>query len=249
MTDMLSNGHKTLKQMCSEYNISSLTAFDWRHKVLASLNCNQENFNGLIELRNSIFKLSWKGSRKSVNDFELSNVHIIVSADHNKNTALSMVRIGNLKTSDLEAHLNFNFGENPVVVGRYQISFHDFSKKRNLGATFFSKTNNPHELDDKMSEEIENDLRFLVQNKAHGVSTKYLNNYIQWLLFVKSKKSITMHGAHPAWFNFTGTEHSFKQFFNCFSDMPYFRTSFRIWKKSTETIASSSIKNRLTISS
>lgn len=240
MNDMLSNGHRPLKQMCQTYNISLITAFDWRHKILAALNCSPKQFKGLIELRNSTYRFSRKGARFSkstekVHERSTTTVQLLITADYNNNTGIDIARIGKLKNSDIEIHLAKRIDEDHVIVSPFSKGIHEFAKTKKLAITTFSKRNNPHELDDKKAKSLNEKLKQLIIDKTRGVSTKYLWHYARWLLISQADsnlKQISQEIAKntTAWSGYTGLEIKYQQFLSHFSSEPYLQTSSRKWK-------------------
>jgi hypothetical protein len=240
MQDMLTNGHKPLKQMCQTYNISLITAFDWRHKILAALNCSPKQFNGLIELRNSAYRFSRKGAKfsksaKNAPESTSTPVQLLITADYNNNTGIDIARIGNLKGSDIETHLAKRIDQDHVIVSPYSKGIHEFAKTKKLAITIFSERNNPHELNDKKSKDLNNKLKQLIVEKTRGVSTKYLWHYSNWLLISIEEPNLPQLNSEiakntAAWTGYTGLELKYQQFFTHFSVEPYVQTSNRKWK-------------------
>ncbi len=243
MQDMLTNGHKPLKQMCLKYKISVLTAFDWRHKILAALNCSPKQFKGLIELRNSAYRFSRKGARlskSSENAPERTStpVQLLITADYNNNAGINIARIGKLKVSDIEQHLAKRIDQDHVIVSPYSKGIHEFAKTKKLAITTFSERNNPHELDDKKAKELNEKLKLLIIQQTRGVSTKYLDHYSRWAVITYNllseqsvkqlKKEIENHNS--AWYSYVNIEAIYKQFAVKYSDEDFVQTSHRQWK-------------------
>jgi hypothetical protein len=240
MQDMLTNGHKPLKQMCKTYNISLITAFDWRHKILAALNCSPKQFKGLIELRNSAYRFSRKGAKlsKSAENAPESTstpVQLLITADYSNNMGIDIARIGKLKGSDIETHLIKRIDHDHVIVSPYSKGIQEFAKTKKLAITIFSERNNPHELDDKKTKTLNNKLKQLIVEKTRGVSTKYLWHYSNWLLISQTQPNLHQISREiakntSAWTGYTGLELKYQQFVSHFSTEPYLRTSNREWK-------------------
>ena len=58
----------TLEQTAAELNISISTAFRWRHRLLEGLGVNHQKvqLSGIVEIDETLFRVSEKGSRKSL---------------------------------------------------------------------------------------------------------------------------------------------------------------------------------------
>lgn len=248
---MMWNGHRPLKTMVAEFNISFVTAFDWRHKILASLNCTPKQFQGLVELRNSILPFSRKGigrskAAKSAPKNPNIPVQLIITADTEYNASIHVARIGKLKATDITARLKNRFSNGAAIVSRvfedetgkphYQsIAIKQFSKSNNLSIKQFSESDNPFDLDDKNSSRFDNDLKSLIFNKAHGVSSKYLQHYADWTTLMRMRKEIKviqseLYANHQGWAAYTAREAYFQQFMRDYSETEHIRTSNRVWK-------------------
>lgn len=243
MHSMLTHGHRTLKEMCAEFGISMLTAFDWRHKILASLNCSPKQFSGLIELRNSTMGFSRKGIKVSKNADKNPQstsvpVQLLILADYNNNAGVDIARIGQLKVSDVQARLAGRLDKNHVVITHYNPIIQQFGRVDNVAFSLFSKNQNPNKLDDREAFAIDKTLRQLVYEKARGVSTKYLHHYAWWILQTLCSKTLesqlaykTLSKANPlSWAEYTNMENRYQQFMQKHSDEPHLRTSHRHWK-------------------
>lgn len=242
--NMLGNGYKTLKEMSRLHGISVNTAFEWRHKVLASLNCTPEQFDGFIELRNSCIGFSRKGIKNSKNagrepEKPKALVQLLITADYYNNAGFDIARIGQLKVSDIEAKLLGRIAIKSVIIGPYNKSLQKFNHKRKLGMTLFDDKFNPHELDDKKAKALDFSLKLLANTKAHGVSTKYLHHYARWVVlttegvFEKDNKQIEndLHYNITAWPAYANLEKTYARFSNKFSDEAYVKTLHRVWKR------------------
>jgi hypothetical protein len=122
-----------------------------------------------------------------------------------------------------------------VIVSPYSKGIHEYAKTKKLAITTFSERNNPHELDDKKTKELNNNLKQLIVGKTRGVSSKYLWHYSNWLLISQTEPNLPQLNSEiakntAAWTGYTGLELKYQQFFAHFSAEPYLRTSNREWK-------------------
>ncbi len=250
MYDMMFNGHRPLKTMAAEFNISFVTAFDWRHKILASLNCTPKQFQGLVELRNSILPFSRKGigRSKAANTAPEKTslpVQIIITADTEYNASIHVARIGKLKATDIEVRLKNRFSRDAAIVSRVfedktgkphhqSMAIKQFSKSNHLSIQQFSNSDNPLDLDDKNSSRFDSDLKSLIFKKTRGVSSKYLQHYADWTTLMRMRKEIKVIQAElyhnqQGLAAYTAREAYFQQFMQEFAEIEHVRTSHWYW--------------------
>ncbi len=238
-------GHVSLKNIANQLHISTLTAFDWRHKILASLNNPNHQLSGLVELKQSAIPLSRKGigvSKAKGLDKDLPKppVRMIVAADYNEHNSLaySILRIGNWMVPDIIDYVKLHVHPDSVIISPASNSMVAVKQTGKFGLTVFSKKQNPHKLDVKKSGKYHSDFKKLIFAKARGVSSKYLHLYANWaaLLSVginkESIQNVLTHSLanHFAWTDFTNRENYYKQFLENRSETNHIKTCNRIWK-------------------
>lgn len=64
----------SLRSIAVKLNISHVTAFYWRHKILKHLEDNFKSFNGIIELSHNIIALNEKGIKNSAYNFKRNHL-------------------------------------------------------------------------------------------------------------------------------------------------------------------------------
>lgn len=237
--EMLSVGHIPLRKMAKNFQISLKTAFDWRHKILAALHVSNDAFIGLTELKTTNIPISFKGYKKTVNpDSKNHPVHIFIAACHQSHAKMTKTRIGKLQPNDIFPHFPPEIDQNCVITCRYNNVIHQFAKKYCSAIHFFSNDNNPHTLDDKLTQELAFNLKFLLSHKTHGVGTKYLNHYAS-LALIQSGKSFPSKNFQlkslvslnrKAWQGFTNADAIYSQFRQKFSDIDFSYGVNRTWK-------------------
>lgn len=235
---MLSHGHAPLRQMCELFGISLKTAFDWRHKVLASINVSAESFNGLTELRQTIMPLNLKGHRQAQMLKNNYPVQMMIAASYEQMAAVNITRIGNLKLADLSARLKYRFDRDCVLIGRYHQLLARFARSNRLFVSFFSNKHNPHQLSDALARSLENKMHSIAIARTRGVATKYLQHYVNWTL-ISAPDVVKVELDHlkvqartnrQAWQGFTQAEKHYAAFQKQHSDVSLPAASGRIWK-------------------
>jgi len=248
---MLKEGLQPLKQMSSRLGISHQTAFDWRHKILSSINRETENFNGITEIDDLWFLYSQKGrqglkysrkrggsKRKGDNDFQ---VKMLVTMDRKESTDLSVVRIGRLKSSDIKRKVGGKISKTATLVSDKHGSISAFAKQNNVKHINFKASE--HMADGEHHVQTVSNLASRIKGKLNhtlrGVSTKYLQNYSNWFKFYESNKNSAnmeleadkiLERNVDAWNTFTNNENFYKRFIKEYSKRTYRCPTKRTWK-------------------
>lgn len=198
---MIKEGLLPLKQMSSRLGISIQTSFDWRHKILSSINTGTQNFDGITEIDDLWFLYSQKGrkgleysrkrggsKRKGDNNFQ---VKMLVTMDRNQSADLSVVRIGRLKSSDIKRKVGGKISKTATLVSDKHGSISAFAKRNNIEHINFKASD--HIADNQHHVQTVNNLASRIKGKLNyalrGVSTKYLQNYSNWFQFNESSKN------------------------------------------------------------
>jgi hypothetical protein len=189
---MLEN-YLPLKQMASKIGISIQTAFDWRHKILSSVNNDRVRFDGITEIDDIWFLYSQKGrkglkysrkrggsKRAGDNDFQAK---LLVTSDRNSNTNLSLVRIGRLKKSDIERKISGKFADDATLVSDKHRSISSFAKAEGLNHVSFKSSEHTAggEYHVQGVNNLASKLKGTINHSLRGVSTKYLQSYANWV--------------------------------------------------------------------
>lgn len=181
-----------IKQIAKKVGISIQTAFDWRHKILSGMGKEDTAFEGITEIDDIWFLYSQKGRkglnysrkrggsrRKGDNDFQAK---LLITADRNKTTDMSLVRIGRLKKSDIERKVSGRFSEGASLVSDKHRSIAAFAKSENLKHVSFKAADHTAggEYHVQTINNMAASLKTVVNHTLKGVSTKYLQNYANW---------------------------------------------------------------------
>jgi len=188
-----------IKQIANKVGISIQTAFDWRHKILSGAVKDDKAFEGITEIDDVWFLYSQKGrkgldysrkrggsKRAGDNDFQTK---LLITADRNKTTDMSLVRIGRLKKSDIERKVSGRFSENCALVSDKHRSIASFAKSENLKHISFNASEHTAggEYHVQNINNMAAGLKAVINRTLKGVSTKYLQNYANWYQ-IKSKR-------------------------------------------------------------
>ena len=205
--DCMMNGF-TVRKSAAICGISKDTAFIWRHKILDALQnmASGVKLDGIVEADETFFAISFKGNHKKSSTFVmprephkrgkqthirgLSHEKVCVPCAVNRN-GLSIAKITNLGkvgTKDIHNAFDGRISVNSILCTDDTSAYNDLAKtnsleliklktgKSKLGIYHIQHINSYHSI-------LKNWIA-----RFHGVSTKYLNNYLIWHNFVNYAK-------------------------------------------------------------
>jgi len=243
--------YMTLSEISKRIGISYQTAFDWRHKILGTLEITTDEFNGITEIDDLWFLYSQKGRkglkysrirggshRQGDNNFQ---VKLLVTADREQNKDMSVLKIGRISKSDIQQEIGGKFNDSCILVSDKHRSISAFAKSEGVRhKSFLSKNHKAtKEYHVQNVNNIASRLKDVVNHKFRGVSTKYLQNYANWFgqmeeikkqaNGIKKIKSTLMKNK-GAWDKFTQTEKHYKDFIKKHSERTYRCPTKRSWE-------------------
>lgn len=200
---------KSLDKIVAKLKINKKTAFDWRHKILASLKDQEDDdddFTGVTESDETFFLRSNKGmevtdreSRKrggksTKRGVSNDQVAVVVTQDRTSSIAVSVATLGRLSKVDLERILGHRMKKDKTILCSdshhtyksfakdLELEFHPVNvskKKRVNGIYHIQHVNATH-----------NKIKKWIDNTFWGVSTKYLQQYLNWYRFKEKLKKV-----------------------------------------------------------
>lgn len=191
--------------------INKKTAFDWRHKILSSVSeVDNDDFTGITESDETFFLHSSKGikvkNRKPRNRGGVSkqrginkdHIAVIVTQDRKAHLDLTVATKGRLKKINIEQAIGDKMNKQTILCTDGHVSYKGFAKDKMLehhalradlkqfiknGVYHIQHVNSTH-----------NRLKKWIDNTFWGVSTKYLQQYLNWYKVketLKNSKFIT----------------------------------------------------------
>jgi len=202
---------KSLDKISKELRINKKTAFDWRHKILASLDTKDEDdeddFTGITESDETFFLRSEKGMKVTGRDsrkrggkakkrgVSKDQVAVIVTQDRKSTLDLSVATLGRIGKIDIENAIGKRIIKGKTILcsdshhsykgfakdSQMEYHFVNASKgKRVKGTYHIQHVNSTH-----------NRVKRWITNIFWGVSTKYLQQYMNWYRVKEAIKSRT----------------------------------------------------------
>lgn len=203
-----------IKKIAKELGISIQTSFDWRHKILSSMNdLVPSELSGIVECDELELAINEKGNknlerkaRKRSSDFKRNQgkeietvVQIVTAVERGGNKYLKAVQTKRLSKENIQQVLEGKLAKGTTLITDKHRSYKSFTKdkkeikhktvKANMYVdskdswVHLQQVNNTHK-------QLRN---FLMP--FNGVSTKYLQNYLNWFAYqkqIKEKKATLM---------------------------------------------------------
>ena len=189
---------KSLDKIKAALKINKKTAFDWRHKILSSLSeVDKGDFTGITESDETFFSYSEKGKKiqgrkprkrggsttgkRGISDDQIA---VIVTRDRKKEIDLTVATRGRLKKIDLENAIGDRLSTHAILCSDSHVSYKGFAIDKKI---------EHHPLRSDLRERVKdglyhiqhvnsthNKIKKWIDNKFWGVSTKYLQQYMNW---------------------------------------------------------------------
>ena len=194
----------TIRRIAGELEISTKTAFYWRHKILNALKkVISSQLNGIIEADETFFRLSYKGQKKDLprkarkrggeagkSGTSKEQVCVLTAIDRNKTNWMKPVCLGKLSTQNLMDNFAKQITTDSVLVTKRNVLVTD---KHRAYIQFCEDLELQHEAEyagvrrtgayhmqnvNALHSQLKRFMR-----RFNGVATKYLDNYLvywQW---------------------------------------------------------------------
>jgi len=201
--------HTSLDKTSKKLKINKKTAFDWRHKILSSFEQNTgDEFSGVVESDETFFEHSEKG-KKQLNrparkrgtqgknrGIGNNKAAVIVSRDRKKSLKMTLSTMGRITKSDIAESFQTPPSSEAILCSDGHVSYKGYSKDHSLKHVVlradlkqFVKQGVYHI---QHVNELHNRLKKWIDGTFWGVSTKYLQNYLNWFYLREKLKSENM---------------------------------------------------------
>lgn len=192
----LMHEQKSLDKIKSALHINKKTAFDWRHKILSSLEqVEKQDFHGIIESDETFFHQSDKGNRhlkhkgrkrgtSSKRGISEDQVAVIVTADRKGTLDLSVATMGRIEKKDIQNAIGNRISKGSILCTDGHVSYKGFAKDHNLTQVVLRANLKQHVKQGiyhiQNVNSLHNRVKKWIDSTFWGVSTKYLQNYMNW---------------------------------------------------------------------
>lgn len=198
----------SLRKAAGKLGVNVKTVFDWRHKLLSSLpKVSGTGFTGIVECDDKQLDINEKGSRKldrepykrpsdrkTKRGVSNDKVSIMVASDRKGNTTMQVAKIGRIDKDSVERTMGglitkeniLCSDSHPSIItwakGK-EIEHHTFVASRQHVKSKCYHVQHVNSLDNRYERWVKG---------FYGTATKYLENYLNWFVFLeKIKKSLS----------------------------------------------------------
>lgn len=197
---------KSLDKIVVALGINKKTAFDWRHKILASLNTEDEDhFTGITESDEAFFLRSDKGmevqdrkprkrgGKATKRGISNEQVAVIVTQDRRSGLAMTVAKLGRIGKADIANAIGNRIKEGSTILcSDSHHSFKGFAKDTKveyhpINTSKGIRVKGPYHVQHVNS--IHNRIKKWIGSRFWGVSTKYLQQYLNWHMLKEKIKS------------------------------------------------------------
>ena len=193
----LMSEYKSLDKISAVLHINKKTAFDWRHKVLRSLEQDEGgSFSGITESDETFFDKSEKGCRhlrrkphRRGGEPRLcgrprEKAVVIVTADRKNELNMTLCGFGRLTKAEIGESLRSPLPDGTVLCTDGHVSYKGYAADNHIahvvvkvGIGQYVKRGVYHI---QHVNSLHNRLKKWINGNFWGVSTKYLQNYLNW---------------------------------------------------------------------
>jgi transposase-like protein len=188
---------KSLDKIKVALSINKKTAFDWRHKILSSLEeVEKGNFKGIVESDETFFLKSDKGKRQlpgegrkrggssSKRGISKEQVAVIVTSDRKGGIDMNVATLGRIGKVHIENAIGGRIEKESILCADGHVSYKGFAKDNQLSLVVLRADlkqyvkNGVYHIQNVNS--LHNRIKKWIDSTFWGVSTKYLQNYLNW---------------------------------------------------------------------
>jgi transposase-like protein len=197
--------HYSLDKTRKKIGINKKTAFDWRHKILSSIEQNTgDQFEGIVESDETFFEHSEKGdkdlkrpARKRGTEAKKRGIGtnkaaVIVSTDRKKSMKMTVSTMGRITKADIKESFQNPLPETTILCSDGHVSYKGYSVDNKLNHVVLRADlkqyvkNGVYHI--QHVNEIHNRLKKWLDGTFWGVSTKYLQSYLNWFYLCEKLK-------------------------------------------------------------
>jgi transposase-like protein len=202
--ELMLEGH-SLRKCAGILGVRHERLFYWRHKVLTALKKMESvpPFEGIVEMDETYFACSEKGSRKveklrkrgGVSKRGISDqlVCVLVVQDRTKQTFSKAICRGRILTRHLEEHIASRISRQNILCTDAWRAFKTFASQRGIAHYRFKSTESKRVKGVYHIQNVNNyhSLYKRWLSRFAGVASKYMDNYLAWFKFLQENKELS----------------------------------------------------------
>ena len=197
----------SIRKASKKLGVNVKTIFDWRHKLLSCLSVsNGEEFSGIVECDDKQIDINSKGSRdlerkpykrpsdrKTKRGVSNDKVSIMVATDRKNNPVMRIAKIGRIDVDSVEKTIGALIKSENVLCSDSHPSIIKWAKEKEMEHHTFISSKHIKDKCYHVQHVNSIDNRYERWIKPfYGVSTKYLSGYLNWFVFCKKLKNLTL---------------------------------------------------------
>jgi len=201
---MINEAYAPISEMAAKFKISVPTAFVWRHKILLSLPEMNDKFEGDTQIDDLWVRYSQKGrkglkyskkrggtSHKGDSNYQVK----ILTTTNSTQTEMKVTNIGRLSKADIQRTMSNKFSKKTILISDKHPSISAFAKSNNITHHNFkaSKHVNEEGKGVQLLNNIASRVDTMINRTFKGVSTKYLQLYVNWFKLKENHKTKMDH--------------------------------------------------------
>lgn len=196
---------KSLDKIKVELGINKKTAFDWRHKILSSIeNSGKGSFQGITESDETFFLVSGKGTKQTSRNprkrggsakkrgVSSEQVAVIVTADRLSEIDMTVARIGRIRKRDIQKAIGERISGQTILCSDSHVSYKGFAIDKKIEHHAIRADLKQYVKKKKYHVQhvnsIDSRMKKWIENRFMGVSTKYLQKYMNWFRYKEMLK-------------------------------------------------------------
>ncbi len=196
----------SIRKASKTLELNVKTVLDWRHKIATSLEqINGTKFIGIVECDDKLVNINEKGNKKldresykrpsdrktkrGVSDDKIS---IIVASDRKGNPTMKVAKRGRIDTKSIDKSIGDLMDSHNILCSDKHPSIISWAKEKEVEHhTFMAKNHGKNKMFHVQNVNSIDNLYERWIKPFYGISTKYLNQYLNWFMFLQRIKNKT----------------------------------------------------------
>jgi transposase-like protein len=195
----------SIRKAAKKLDLNIATVFSWRHKLLSALSISNGNtFIGIVECDDKQLDISEKGNKKlkrksykrpsdrnKKRGVSNDKISVMVATDRKNNITMKIAKRGRLDVKSIEKSIGNQIQSSNILCSDSHKSIISWASSKGIEHHSFLASKR-HIKDKCFHVQHVNsvDNRFeRWQKQFYGISTKYLQNYLNWFVFLEKVKN------------------------------------------------------------
>ncbi len=198
----------TIRKAAKQLGVNVKTIFDWRHKLLSAVSTMNGTFfsSGIVECDDKQLDINEKGKRnlerdaykrpsdrKTKRGVSNDKVSVMVASDRKGNPVMRIAKMGRIDVESIEKTIGGLISDTNVLCSDSHPSILSWAKNKNLEHHTFIASKQ-HVKNKCYHVQHVNSIDNLFERwikPFYGVATKYLQQYLNWFVFLEKVKKST----------------------------------------------------------